>query len=219
MKAYFISGLGANCSVFDHIQLPEGYEKVYLEWLVPQKNETLDSYARRMGEVIENPQNSILIGLSLGGMVAIQVASIYRVPRVIMISSLRDQNDLKPYLQLGLKTRPDFWLPNLSFPVIRKLARTYMKVRSKSGIEKLDEMLHQTDMRFAKWAFRILRTHRYKPVPGLTLCHMVGNEDHLVKPWKADHSFIVNHAGHLMVFENAREINRLLKNYWLAPAF
>lgn len=47
-KVYFVSGMCNPCSVFDNIVLPEGYEKVYIEWLIPKEDELLEAYAIRM---------------------------------------------------------------------------------------------------------------------------------------------------------------------------
>ncbi len=45
MDVYFISGLTANCSVFDRIKLLDDYKKKYIEWIIPSGNETLGEYA------------------------------------------------------------------------------------------------------------------------------------------------------------------------------
>ena len=63
MKAYFISGLGADKKAFQKIKLPAGYEPVYLDWITPEKDESLTNYARRFSSLIKNNYAIILIGL------------------------------------------------------------------------------------------------------------------------------------------------------------
>ncbi|RYD69520.1 MAG: hypothetical protein EOP53_27030, partial [Sphingobacteriales bacterium] len=65
MKVYFISGLAADCRVFKRIQLPAGFESVYLDWIPPLPNESLQSYAMRMAESIDTNEPFALVGLSM----------------------------------------------------------------------------------------------------------------------------------------------------------
>ena len=53
MKVYCISGIAADGRLFRRMQLPPGFEAVYLDWIKPLKNEALRDYALRMGEKIE----------------------------------------------------------------------------------------------------------------------------------------------------------------------
>ncbi|HCF62788.1 MAG TPA: hypothetical protein DEU93_00310, partial [Chitinophagaceae bacterium] len=72
MKAYCISGLGADERIFCNLHFPEALEPVYLKWIKPEPNETLEQYAMRLSEKIEGDEPFVLIGLSLGGMLALE---------------------------------------------------------------------------------------------------------------------------------------------------
>ena len=50
MKLFFIPGLGFDCRIFDKLQLP-GFEKHYLNYLEPEKKESLERYVKRMEEL------------------------------------------------------------------------------------------------------------------------------------------------------------------------
>jgi hypothetical protein len=47
-KVYFISGLGADKRAFSFLDL-SFCEPVFIEWIKPLKNETLQGYALRLG--------------------------------------------------------------------------------------------------------------------------------------------------------------------------
>ena len=66
-KAYFFSGLGAKCSIFDKVILSENYQKVYLEWINPLKNESLISYCKRIAESMKM-RNLFLLDFLLEGL-------------------------------------------------------------------------------------------------------------------------------------------------------
>jgi len=99
LKAYFISGLGADKKAFQKIKLPSAYEPVYLDWIPPQKNESLCNYARRFSSLIKNDDAFILIGLSFGGMLASEIARLRRPMKTIIISSLASSNELPWYFK------------------------------------------------------------------------------------------------------------------------
>ncbi len=67
MKVYFISGLAADKRVFKYISLPTGCEAVHLDWITPQKDDTLPSYALRLASAINRDEPFALVGLSFGG--------------------------------------------------------------------------------------------------------------------------------------------------------
>jgi pimeloyl-ACP methyl ester carboxylesterase len=98
VKAYFISGLGADKKAFQRIKLPTGYEPVYLDWIIPEKNESLTDYARRFSSLIDD-DSFILIGLSFGGMLACELAR-WRTPaKTIIISSISTSDELPWYFK------------------------------------------------------------------------------------------------------------------------
>jgi surfactin synthase thioesterase subunit len=67
---YFISGLGADRTVFKNLTFRKGTQIHYPDRIPPVKKELLRSYAHRIAESIDNPVPFSLIGLSFGGMLA-----------------------------------------------------------------------------------------------------------------------------------------------------
>ncbi|HEY0057769.1 MAG TPA: hypothetical protein VGB56_01465, partial [Flavisolibacter sp.] len=103
MNVYFISGLGADCRVFKNIQLPDSYKAIHLEWIKPLAGESLAEYALRLSGSIDTTQPFGLIGLSLGGMIAVEISKHKRAEWVVLISSIPVSNALPKYYQLGGK--------------------------------------------------------------------------------------------------------------------
>ncbi|HWA32524.1 MAG TPA: hypothetical protein VG737_00265, partial [Cyclobacteriaceae bacterium] len=71
-KLYLLSGLGADKTALDFIDL-SGYKCTHLEWIQPVKNESIESYAKRLSKPIDTIR-PILIGVSFGGMMAIEIS-------------------------------------------------------------------------------------------------------------------------------------------------
>src|SRR5258708_37464041 len=103
MKAYFISGLAADGRVFKHIQLPKGLETIYLNWIPPQEEEALPHYALRLATSINTKEPFVLLGLSFGGMLAIEIAKQLHPVSTILISSIPVSDHLPGYFKAAGK--------------------------------------------------------------------------------------------------------------------
>ena len=44
MKVYFISGIAADSRIFKYIELPDGFEAVFINYIKPFKDESLSVY-------------------------------------------------------------------------------------------------------------------------------------------------------------------------------
>ena len=88
MKFYLIGGLGADERVFECLQL--NVDCKVIKWIKPYKNEALDSYTLRILPQIEQHEKFALLGVSFGGIVAIEIAKIIKPELLILISSVTD---------------------------------------------------------------------------------------------------------------------------------
>jgi len=95
IHVYLMPGMAANSSIFEYIQLPPNKFEIHLlEWIPPIDNETLSSYAHRMSLKITH-DNSVLIGVSFGG-VLVQEMSLFReIKKIIIISSIKSKSELQ----------------------------------------------------------------------------------------------------------------------------
>ena len=71
-ELYIFSGLGADERVFQRLDFP-GFSTTFIKWIVPQDKETIENYATRLLDQITTT-NPTLIGLSFGGLIAVEVA-------------------------------------------------------------------------------------------------------------------------------------------------
>ena len=101
MIIYFISGLGADRRVFQKLKLPEGFTAQYIDWIKPFEDESLEAYSKRMATAIDTSKPFVLVGLSMGGMVSIEIAKFTQPKLVILISSIKSIDELPWYYKLG----------------------------------------------------------------------------------------------------------------------
>ena len=102
MKIYGISGLGADERVFQYLEIGEEIE--VLKWIVPEKNENIVAYSKRLANQINTKEDFILIGVSFGGMIAVELGKIINPEKIILISSAETKNELRSIYGLFGKT-------------------------------------------------------------------------------------------------------------------
>jgi len=209
LKAYLISGLGADERVFSRIKLPPGYEPVHLDWITPMKDEPLDDYAKRFSKRITPGEDFILIGVSFGGMLASEIAKILPPKKLIIISSVSCYDELPWYFKRAGK----LGLQGIITPGFYKkatLINRFMGAGDREMKEIVYDYVRKADPEFIRWALNaILHWQHKERLPGLV--HIQGSNDHLLpcKYVKADH--IIYKGGHLMIFNRAGEISEILK--------
>lgn len=208
MKVYFISGLGADERAFRSLTL-KGIEPVHLNWISPLPGESIEGYAKRMAQRIEEP-DPIIVGLSFGGMVSVEIAKQIPVKKLILISSAKGENELPPFFRMGRIVPLHKLIPA---HISRTAASVYLKIaghRNKEQQATLVAMFNSCPKGFVKWAANAVVHWKNKERPG-NLVHIHGNTDWLL-PYryvKADHT--IDNGGHIMIVNQAKEIDSLLQ--------
>ena len=80
-NVYIFSGLGADKRVFQKLDFSY-CNATFIEWTAPLRHESFEHYASRILSQIKH-ENPILIGLSFGGMMAVEVAKLIKTEKEI----------------------------------------------------------------------------------------------------------------------------------------
>lgn len=208
MKVYFISGLGADRRVFKNIQLPSYCEAVYLDWIAPLKDETLAGYALRLAQNINTKEDFSLIGLSLGGMMAVEIAKKYSPLHTILISSIPSSTHLPIYYKAAGTLQLHKLIPITAIQKTRFLQR-FFTTKTLEEKQLLQEMVYNMDVDFIRWAINAILKWQNTNIPS-SLIQIHGTHDEIL-PLRFTHpTHLINKAGHLMVMNQAAEINKIL---------
>ena len=211
MHIYFIPGLGANRKIFRNIVVPDGYTAHYFEWITPHKNETLPEYAMRLAEEIDTTQPFVVIGLSMGGMIAAEIVNRYSNGQMIILSSVTSYQDLPFYFRYAGKIRLHKLIPVSLVKYGANIKRLFTAETSEQR-SVIRKMIRETDDYFIKWAMHAIVTWKGKArvPPGL---HIHGSRDELLPARFCKPTHVIKGGGHLMVMTRAGEINELLDEY------
>lgn len=209
MTLYFLSGLGADKRVFKKLILPEKYNIVHIDWIIPQPNESVGHYAQRLSAIIKTNEPFSIIGLSFGGIMANELAKITHPEKVILISSVAASNEI-----------PWYFKPFKYLAVYQLISKNHLKKKNKilywiMGAHTMKEkvLMHQiakeTDLTFFKWAITQLLNWKQKlPVTNVSRIH--GTCDNIFPIKNTIHAHEIHGGGHLTVYAQAHEVSALL---------
>lgn len=211
MKAYFISGLGADQRAFRQIALPSQYEVVHLNWVPPLPKECIVQYARRFAQRIDPSEKFILVGLSFGGLLATELSKIIRPERLILISSAATRRELPLLYRLFGNLRMDKLFPFKMMKKPGKLSNWLFGPMDAEVRSLMHSTIQETDLSFLKWAVgEIIRWKNGERPDNLLQIH--GSKDKLFWPSRSNAPIIMSGGGHLCLHSHAGVINQLLAN-------
>lgn len=204
MKIYAISGLGADQRVFQYLKLD--HELICIEWIRPQLNECLASYAKRLSSSINTEEEYIILGVSFGGLVAVEISKLLSPRLTILISSAETCHELRKTYRLAGYFKFIRWIPKLFFDPPRKVAYWLFGTHEKT---LLNNILNDTDLDFAKWAVSALITwrnrERVRPILKIS-----GSHDKLIPLVDYVNTVAIAKGEHFMIVDRAIEISEII---------
>jgi pimeloyl-ACP methyl ester carboxylesterase len=204
-EVYLISGLGADRRVFKHLGLG-GHHVHYIDWIEFNLNDTLTSYSTRLLNQITT-SNPVLVGVSFGGMIAVEMAKQIETDKVILISSAKTRREIPVYLRAAATLKvihvlPVSWLKQVS-------ALTYWAFGIKTEDERrlLKTIIKETDPQFLRSALILIGRWDNVTLPK-NLFSVHGSSDHILPMHTPD--FVIKGGGHFMILNRAGEISSIV---------
>ena len=210
---YCISGLGADERVFSKFRFPS-HEIHFIKWITPQKNESIESYAKRLITQIHH-DNPILIGLSFGGIMCIEIARQIKTELIIIISSIKSSDEMPLWMRLSGKLKLNRLFPMRSFKLIEPLENYNLGVRTKAEKQMVRDYRKNIDTAYSNWAINAVLNWKNKSALK-NLYHIHGDMDRIFSIKKIKPDYTTQDGGHLMILNKSDEVNEciysILKN-------
>ena len=153
IHVYFMPGMAASSAIFEKIRLPEEiFETHLLEWVLPNKKETLQNYAKRMAKNITH-DDIVLIGVSFGGILVQEMKQFLKVKKVIIISSVKSNKELPRRMKIAKTTKAYKLIPTKLFENIESLVKyTFGSSIIKRRLKLYEKFLSIRDKVYLDWA-------------------------------------------------------------------
>lgn len=208
MNVYIISGMAAGRNVFGKIEFPKEFTIHYIDWLIPNRSETLESYSRRMARDIDSAKPFILIGYSFGGIVVQEINKFLPAKKNILLASATSPQHYARVIKLGRLLPVDKLIPARFFLTKEGLSYVFFRRIYNSRLPNLMDFLEQRDEYYLKWAIRKLI--EWQPEPGQkNTVTILGDKDPLFPAHKSsDH--IIKGGNHLFVYLKPGIVSDLL---------
>lgn len=208
-RVYLIAGLGADTRVFNNVDLNE-HEVTCVDWIEPHQTDTLTTYAKKLIFQYNILSNCVIIGNSLGGMIAVEIAKIIPVQKVILISSIKTIDEAPWYFGFFRIVPIYKIIPGKLFTSVGFLVRFMFGKMSAADSWLFNDMLKNSSPIFLKWAMGAVLKWDNITIPP-NIYQITGDKDLIFNYKRIRGATIVKGGTHIMIFDKAKEINRLLK--------
>ena len=215
IHVYFMPGMAASSSIFERIRLPtETFEMHLLEWVVPNKNESLKDYAKRMTENIKH-ENVILVGVSFGGILVQEMKPFVKPQKVIIISSVKSNAELPRRMKIAKTTKAYKLIPTKLIENIELLTKfTFGSSILKQRVKLYEKFLSVRDKIYLDWAIEQIINWDRTEIDN-EIIHIHGDADE-VFPLKHIAECITLKGGtHIMIITKYRWLNEILPKIML----
>ena len=154
----------------------------------------------------------VLMGVSFGGMMAIEIAKKMPGARVILVSSVREHSQIPFWIKIGGRFYPRWLNPGVKAP--RRwmgFAENYfIGVESAEDSRLVSEFQNKVDRRFLYWSIHAIARWQNQWTPA-SFFHIHGGKDKMFPIRKVQPTHIISDGGHLMVFNRAGQVSGVLK--------
>ncbi len=209
IPVYFVPGLAASPLIFERIVLPDDFfEMHFLEWIIPDKNEAIEKYAKRMLEQVKH-DNPVLIGVSFGGIIVQEMAKWIPVQKLIVISSVKSNTEFPRRMKWARSTRIYKLLPTKWVSNIELLAKFAF---GKTVVHRMDLYKKYLSVRnpvYLDWALeQIILWKQQSQISGIV--HIHGDKDDVFPIKYIANCIVVKGGTHILILNKYKWLNENL---------
>lgn len=206
IHVYLMPGMAASPLIFENIKLPDDAFKMhYLEWFIPEKEESLSAYALRMTKHIKH-DNPVLIGVSFGGILIQEMSEHIAVRKLIIVSSVKTKTELPLQMHLARTTGAYKLLPTQLASKIEVFEKYAFGKNVTKRIELYKKYLSVNDSYYLSWAIKQIVSWNQE-IYRKDIVHIHGDKDP-VFPIKYLKNFIsIKNGTHIAIINKYKWFN------------
>jgi hypothetical protein len=206
MTLYLIGGLGADERVFQYLTIQQHPTKI-INWIKPIQKESLTDYTYRLSEQIDTTYPFGLLGVSFGGIIAVELSKILKPQITILISSVELSSQLPMYFIKSARTGIVNLLPKTMIKPPSFIMHFIFGAVNKKLLTKI---INDTDPDFIKWAIdKIAHWQNETLLPKAIRIH--GTNDKLIP--LAGKAIEIKDGTHFMIVDRAEEISAIVNDH------
>jgi len=209
-RIFFFTGLGADERAFAYLKIKTSLPQIHVPWLKPDKNESLENYCRRLVQRHGVKDGDILIGLSFGGLVVVEISKLIKPALSILISSASTRKELPLLYRIAGKTDLHRVVPKSVLNKPNRLKYYLFSLKKPEQRKLFDEIVTDADVDFVRWAIdKIVHWENSNRPENLYKIH--GTADRIMPVHKPSVNFIIQGGSHFLTWENAAEVSTIIR--------
>lgn len=209
IRVYLIPGQGGDSRLFNNLTLPEGFEARHIRFERPEKGLSMRDYAAQLATQIDTTGRFIIVGVSLGGMLATEMSSMVPAEKVIIISSAKGRHEL-----------PGRYTFQRKFPIYKlvspktakfgaKLLQPIVEPDRQKEKDTFKAMLRDKDAIFLRRTIEmIMHWDRTEAPDGIITVH--GDKDHTIPIRNVDYDVLVPGGSHMITLTRGEEVSQIV---------
>lgn len=211
---YLIPGQGADSRQFEKLKLDNQFEIRYIEYFTPDKDWGMKDFAEILARQIDTTDNFVIIGVSLGGMLATEMGDFLKPEKIILISSAKCRNELPGRYRFQKAIPLNKLFSAKMIKCGAKFLQPIVEPDSKKDRLVFKEMLNDKDPVFLKRTVAmIIGWERKEYKKDIVQIH--GDHDHTLPSKNVDFEYLIPNGSHMMVYTRADEISAIINNILL----
>ena len=216
---YLIAGMGLseNCFLLLRPLLKWQGEIIFLPHILPNSpTETLTEYTQRLRATLPDTwaEKPSFIGMSLGGMITVELSKLIDYKQLFLISTLKKASEIPLYFKV-LRKIPAQKLFSATFSQKygRKLANWFSNF-DKKHLDTVFDMIEQSDKRHLQWG-RNAAINWQPPTQKPEFSFAIhGDKDHIFPARNITADYWVKNGTHNLILERAEEIAAVINQHF-----
>ncbi len=206
---YFITGLGASNRSF-HFLNTSFCNAVFIDLPPIEQGEKLEVYAMKVRRLIPD-EHPTVVGLSFGGMLAVEMAKKDPLMRVVIISSIRCSQQFPGYMRLGIYLPLYRWMPGSWQKRCKNIFQGIIgRTNGVEYKEVQDLILKESNPKVTAAIIDMILRWKSEIIPP-NIIHIHGTADRTLPYRKVKADYAIAGGTHLMIMDRAEEISEILR--------
>lgn len=204
--------MSAGTAIFERIHLPKDQFEVHvLEWLTPlNAKESLASYVDRFSKDIQHT-NPILVGVSFGGIIAQELAKKIPFSKIVLISSIKHHQELRPFFKLVKTTKLYVLYPTRFINGLEKTLYQVASQKTKRTLNAYRKFLPVRSPLYTKWAIHTFLN--WKQTENQNVIQLHGDKDQILPIKYISNALEIKNGTHAMILTKSSVIQQYLLRF------
>ncbi len=208
MVIYAIPGLGTTEKLYENIVIKD-VEMIVLKWPMPERVDTMRSYARKFLPQINTEIPFCLMGVSFGGMLCVELSELISPKKIFLISTSKQRSELPWFIRLFKNIPVHKIIPEKQH---RKMAYEsgWLIGFGKAYIPQYLGMINSMKADYFKNCINIIVNWERNSLPE-NFVHIHGDADRLLQFKYVKPNYTIQKGSHAMIVFQADEISKIIE--------